>query len=178
MKIRETGIEGLLIIEPRVFKDTRGYFIESYRKSWLEDFGDLSEFIQDNQSQSSFGVIRGLHYQKDPYAQTKLIRVTEGQIYDVAADIRKDSPSFGQWFGLEISAANHLQLLVPAGFAHGFSVLSERATVFYKCNTYYHPDSEAGIRFDDPDLRIDWRIDPGDATVSAKDRQLPHLKDL
>ncbi len=178
MNIKETGIEGLLILEPRVFKDPRGYFLESYNKSTLEPMGINYEFIQDNQSQSSRGVIRGLHYQKEAHAQTKLIRVTEGAIFDVAVDIRPGSPTFGQWIGLEISAENYLQLLIPRGFAHGFSVLSKHATVFYKCDAYYHPDSESGIRYDDPDLQIDWKIDMKTAIISEKDRNLPYLKDL
>ena len=159
MKIKETGIEGLLILEPRVFKDPRGYFLESYNMSTLELQGIHYEFIQDNQSQSCRGVIRGLHYQNELHAQTKLIMVTEGKIFDVAVDIRSGSPTFGHWFGLEISAENHLQLLIPRGFAHGFSVLSKHATVFYKCDAYYHPDSESGIHFNDPDLQINWKID-------------------
>lgn len=178
MKTRETGISGLLIIEPKVFKDQRGYFLESFRKSWLEDLGNIPDFIQDNQSQSLFGVIRGLHFQKEPHAQTKLIRVTEGRIYDVAVDIRSGSPTYGKWFGLELSAENHLQLLIPAGFAHGFSVLSECATVFYKCDTYYQPEAESGIRFDDPALCIDWKVDAKHATISEKDMELPNLKDI
>lgn len=178
MKIRETGIEGLTIIEPKVFEDSRGYFLESYHKTRLEELGITHNFIQDNQSRSSFGVIRGLHYQREPFAQTKLIRVTEGKIFDVAVDIRPHSPSFGQWFGLEISDKNHLQLLIPAGFAHGFSVLSKYTTVFYKCDAYYHPASETGLRFDDPDLNIDWKIDIKSAVISEKDKKLSYLKDL
>lgn len=178
MQIRETAIDGLLILEPRVFEDARGYFFESYHKQELEDHGIKFSFDQDNQSRSAFGVIRGLHFQKDPWAQTKLIRVIEGMIYDVAVDIRPGSPSFGQWYGLEISAKNHLQLLVPAGFAHGFSVLSEFATVLYKCDTYYHPESESGIHCYDPDLRIDWKIDLNRAVLSKKDRNLPFLKNI
>ncbi|MEN8228604.1 MAG: dTDP-4-dehydrorhamnose 3,5-epimerase [Bacteroidota bacterium] len=178
MKIRETGIKGLIILEPKVFADSRGYFFESYHRSRLEGHGIFLNFIQDNQSRSSFGVIRGLHYQKEPYAQAKLIRVTEGSIFDVAVDIRPDSPTFGKWYGLEISAENHLQLLIPGGFAHGFSVLSPQATLLYKCDAYYHPGSESGLRFDDPDLKIDWKIDLKSAVISDKDRMLPHLKDL
>jgi dTDP-4-dehydrorhamnose 3,5-epimerase len=178
MHIRETGIEGLKILEPNVFKDSRGYFLESYQMANLKGQGIDIQFIQDNQSRSAYGVIRGLHYQKEPYAQTKLIRVLEGVIFDVVVDIRKDSPTFGQWFGLEISAENFMQLLVPGGFAHGFSVLSANATVFYKCDAYYHPASESGIRFDDPDLKIDWKIDAKSVIISDKDKSLPYLKDL
>ncbi len=178
MNVKDTGIEGLKILEPKVFKDSRGYFMESYQMAKMNEHGIHCQFVQDNQSRSAFGVIRGLHYQEEPFAQTKLIRVTEGRIYDVAVDIRKDSPTFGKWFGLEISAENFTQLLIPGGFAHGFSVLSEYATLFYKCDTYYHPESESGIRFDDPDLNIDWKIDLRSAVISDKDKHLPHLKDL
>lgn len=178
MKIIETDMEGLFILEPKVFEDSRGYFLESYRRSRLEEAGIQYDFIQDNQSHSSFGVIRGLHYQKIPHAQVKLIRVTEGTVFDVAVDIRPGSPTFGKWYGLEISAENHLQLLIPGGFAHGFSVLTERATLLYKCDAYYNAESETGIRFDDPDLQIDWKLDLKSAVISDKDRRLPYLKDL
>lgn len=178
MKVKETGIEGLLVLEPRVFKDPRGFFYESYHKERLDRHGVDYEFIQDNQSRSSYGVIRGLHYQKQPHAQAKLVRVTEGAIFDVAVDIRPGSPTYGKWFGVEISAENFLQLLIPGGFAHGLSVLSDHATVIYKCDQYYHPESEFGISFDDPDLNIDWRIDPKKAIVSEKDRILPYLKQI
>ncbi len=178
MTIRETGIDGLTIIEPKVFEDSRGYFLESFHKERLEEHGIFNNFIQDNQSRSTFGVLRGLHFQKSPHAQAKLIRVTEGSIYDVAVDIRPESPTFARWFGLEISAVNYLQLLIPGGFAHGFSVLSQHTTVFYKCDAYYHPASESGIRFDDPDLQVDWKIDLKSAVISEKDRMLPFLKDI
>lgn len=178
MKIRKTGFEGLTILEPKVFADSRGYFLESYHRSRLEGHGIFYNFIQDNQSRSSYGVIRGLHYQKEPHAQAKLIRVTEGSIFDVAVDIRPHSPTFGQWYGLEISAENHLQLLIPGGFAHGFSVLSQHATLFYKCDAYYHPQSESGLRFDDPDLKIDWKIDLKSAVISDKDKILPLFNKL
>jgi dTDP-4-dehydrorhamnose 3,5-epimerase len=178
MEIRETGIAGLMVLVPRVFQDPRGYFFESYHRALLMQNGIDNEFIQDNQSRSTYGVIRGLHFQNAPHAQTKLVRVTEGSIYDVAVDLRRESPTFGQWFGLELSADNFLQLLVPKGFAHGFSVLSDHATLYYKCDGYYHPQSESGIRFDDPDLGIDWKIDPGKAIISEKDRNLPFIKQL
>ena len=178
MTISDTGIEGLWVLEPRVFKDPRGYFFESYHREALKKHGIAQEFIQDNQSRSSRGVIRGLHYQKEPHAQTKLVRVTEGSVFDVALDLRRDSPTYGKWYGLELNADNFLQLLIPKGFAHGFSVLSSHATLYYKCDEYYHPQSEAGIRFDDPDLGIDWKIDPGRAIISDKDRNLPYLKHL
>lgn len=178
MIIKETGIEGLYVIEPKVYQDPRGYFYESYHKEELAQHGIVYDFIQDNQSKSSFGVIRGLHYQAGPYAQTKLVRVTAGAIFDVAVDIRPGSPTYGKWFGLEISADNFKQLLIPGGFAHGLSVLSDQATVLYKCDQYYHPESESGIRFDDPDLKIDWKIDPEKAIISDKDNKLPYFKQL
>jgi len=178
MKVKETDIEGLLVLEPRIFKDPRGYFYESYHQEQLEQHGLMYKFIQDNQSRSVYGVIRGLHFQKDPFAQAKLVRVTEGTILDVALDIRPGSPSYGKWFAVELSAENFLQLMIPEGFAHGFSVLSDQATLQYKCTQYYHPESDAGIRFNDPDLQIDWKVDPEKAIVSDKDRILPYLKQL
>jgi len=178
MILKETGIEGLLIIEPKVFKDPRGYFYESYHHERLSQNGIEYSFIQDNHSRSGYGVIRGLHYQKEPHAQAKLVRVTEGSIFDVAVDIRPGSPTYGKWFGIELSAENFLQLLIPGGFAHGLSVLSEHASVLYKCDQYYHPESESGIRFDDPDLMIDWRIGPEKAIISEKDRVLPYFNQL
>lgn len=176
MEVIETGIAGLLLIKPKVFGDTRGFFLESYNKQVMEPLGVDINFIQDNQSRSARGVIRGLHYQEEPYAQTKLVRVTEGSVFDVALDLRKGSSSYGQWYGAELSAGNFLQLLIPKGFAHGFSVLSEFATVQYKCDTYYHPQAETGIRFDDPGLNIDWKVEPVSATISDKDRTLPFFK--
>ena len=178
MIVKETGIEGLLILEPKVFKDPRGFFYESFHQERLAGFGINYQFIQDNQSRSAYGVIRGLHYQNSPHAQAKLVRATEGAIFDVAVDIRAGSPTYGRWFGLELSADNFKQLLIPGGFAHGLSVLTEHATVQYKCDQYYHPESESGIRFDDPDLKIDWKIDPLKAIVSEKDLLLPYFKQL
>jgi dTDP-4-dehydrorhamnose 3,5-epimerase len=178
MRTKETGIEGLLIIEPEVYSDQRGYFFECYHAEKLSQLGISHTFVQDNQSRSVKGVIRGLHFQREPYAQTKLIRVTEGCVYDVAVDIRSGSRTFGKWFGIELSTENHLQLLIPKGFAHGFSVLSPHATILYKCDNYYHPESESGIRYDDPDLQIDWKVDEASAIVSEKDRDLPYLKNL
>jgi dTDP-4-dehydrorhamnose 3,5-epimerase len=178
MKVKETGIAGLLILEPKVFKDPRGYFFENYHMDRLVEAGIDRSFIQDNESRSVQGVLRGLHFQKAPHAQAKLVRVILGRIYDVAVDIRPGSPTYGHWFGLELSEENFLQILIPAGFAHGFSVLSDHTIVQYKCDQYYHPESEAGIRFDDPDLGIDWKIDPEKAIISEKDRKLPYLKQL
>ena len=178
MKTRDTGIEGLMIIEPKVYRDERGYFLESYHQERLKALGINHHFIQDNQSRSVLGVIRGLHLQKAPFAQTKLVRVTEGTIYDVAVDLREGSSTYGSWFGIELSINNHLQLLIPKGFAHGFSVLSQHATILYKCDTIYHPESESGIRFDDPDLKIDWKVDLASAIISEKDRVLPYFNKL
>ncbi|MBN1180754.1 MAG: dTDP-4-dehydrorhamnose 3,5-epimerase [Bacteroidales bacterium] len=169
MKIRETGIKGLLVVEPKVFEDDRGYFFESYNKEVFDKYGLDIPFVQDNQSKSCYGVIRGLHYQLQPYSQTKLIRVLHGNIYDVAVDIRIGSPTFGKWFGIEISEENKVQLLVPKGFAHGFSVLSNSAVVYYKCDTFYNPQSERGIIYNDQDLNIDWKIDTDKAIISDKD---------
>jgi dTDP-4-dehydrorhamnose 3,5-epimerase len=172
-----TPIQDLLIFEPRIFEDNRGYFFEAYNEQVFAEAGIDIKFVQDNQSKSSFGVIRGLHYQQDPFAQTKLVRVLEGKILDVAIDIRKGSPHFGQSFSIELSANNKKQLLIPAGFAHGFSVLSETAVVLYKCDRFYNKGSEGGIRFDDPMLAIDWGIPKGQEVVSEKDIQLPFFKD-
>lgn len=176
MTVKETGIKGLIVIEPQVFEDPRGYFFESYNFKNLEDKGIAIKFFQDNQSKSSYGVIRGLHYQLNPYSQTKLLRVLQGKIYDVAVDIRKGSPTFGKWFGLELAEENKKQLLVPQGFAHGFSVLSETAVVLYKCDNYYHKDSERGIIYNDPKLNIDWQVPEKDVLVSEKDSILPTLE--
>lgn len=176
MQIIETPIKDLYIIEPKVFEDSRGYFYESYNKAGFEKNGINITFNQDNQSKSSYGVIRGLHYQNNPHAQTKLIRAIEGVIYDVAVDIRKNSPSYGKWFGVELSAENKKQLLIPHGFAHGFSVLSETAAVMYKCDNFYAPDAEGGIIYNDPTLNINWKIPKDKAIVSDKDMLLPTIK--
>ena len=177
MKITESVIKGLFIVEPRVFEDSRGHFFESYNQVVFKNAGIDLNFIQDNQSKSEYGVIRGLHFQKLPYAQTKLIRVVEGKIFDVAVDLRKSSPDFGKWFGIELSSENKKQLLIPKGFAHGFSVLSPSALVVYKCDEVYNKESEWGISFDDPGLGIDWKIPHGKEIISEKDRNLSNLKD-
>ena len=177
MKFSNTDIKGLVVIEPTVFEDSRGYFFEAYNQSLFEKNGITTQFVQDNQSKSSYGVIRGLHYQLNPSAQAKLVRVLEGRILDVAVDIRKGSPTYGQHFDIELSAENKKQLYIPEGFAHGFSVLSETAIVLYKCNAFYDKASEGGIRFDDGALGIDWRVDAGAAIVSDKDLVLPLFKD-
>lgn len=173
MPLINTAFPGLLIFEPKVFEDSRGYFFESYNEKIFSATGIDIRFVQDNESSSSYGVIRGLHYQLNPFAQTKLIRVLEGKILDVVVDIRKGSPSFGKSFSIELTVENKKQLFIPAGFAHGFSVLSEKAIVFYKCDQFYNKESEAGIRFDDPQLNIDWRIPFDKAIVSEKDQLLP-----
>jgi dTDP-4-dehydrorhamnose 3,5-epimerase len=177
MNIIKTPLNGLLIIEPTIFRDQRGYFYESYSQSRLKREGIDFGFVQDNQSSSVYGVIRGLHYQREPKAQTKLVRVLSGEIYDVALDMRKGSSTYGRWFGLELSDDNHKQLLIPKGFAHGFSVLSETAVVFYKCDEFYAPEYDAGVVYNDPELGIDWKVPPEKAIVSGKDANLPHLKE-
>jgi dTDP-4-dehydrorhamnose 3,5-epimerase len=173
MPFFQTDIPDLLIFEPIVYKDNRGYFFESYNEQTFDKEGVDYHFVQDNQSYSTYGVIRGLHYQLDPHAQTKLVRVLQGRILDIAVDLRRSSLTFGKWVAAELSADNKRQLLVPRGFAHGFSVLSDTAEVSYKCDGLYHKESEGGIRYDDPQLGIDWQIPPGKAIVSAKDLDLP-----
>ena len=176
MEIIESGFDGLFILKPRIFEDERGYFFESYNKSDMQKNGLNYDFIQDNQSKSLFGIIRGLHYQLEPYAQTKLVRVLSGSIFDVAVDIRKGSPTFGQWYGLELSDVNKYQLLIPKGFAHGFSVLSTEALVSYKTDNYYNPGSERGIIYFDMELGIDWKLDPKNILVSDRDMKWPDLQ--
>jgi dTDP-4-dehydrorhamnose 3,5-epimerase len=173
MKITETEIPGLLIIEPMVFSDGRGYFFESYNERLFRERGLDFDFVQDNESRSVRNVIRGLHYQLSPFSQTKLLRVLEGSIFDVAVDLRKDSPSYGKWLGIEISARNRLQVLIPRGCAHGFSVLSRAATVHYKCDEYYNPQYERGILYSDSTLSIGWKIKGGKEIISPKDMNAP-----
>jgi len=177
MNIVKTKFPGLLIFEPRVFEDSRGFFFESYSERVLKDNEINIRFVQDNQSSSCYGVIRGLHYQLPPHAQTKFVRVLEGAVLDVVVDIRKGSPTYGEAFSIELSAENKKQLFVPAGFAHGFSVLSEKAQLFYKCDAFYNKESEGGISFKDPALNIDWKIPTDKAIISDKDKDLPSLKD-
>ncbi|MBN1251161.1 MAG: dTDP-4-dehydrorhamnose 3,5-epimerase [Bacteroidales bacterium] len=177
MKITETFIDSLKIIEPRVFEDGRGYFFESYSKEKFEQNNIFCDFVQDNESFSTFGVIRGLHYQLEPYAQTKLLRVVFGKILDVAVDLRKNSPTFGKHFSIELSSDNKKQLFIPKGFAHGFSVLSETVIVNYKCDSFYNKDAESGIFFADKDINIDWHLAEKYISLSEKDRLLPLLKD-
>ncbi|MBP7557007.1 MAG: dTDP-4-dehydrorhamnose 3,5-epimerase [Chitinophagaceae bacterium] len=177
MQVATTHIPDLKILEPRVFEDSRGYFFESYNEATFQQNGISMGFVQDNQSSSSYGVIRGLHYQLPPHAQTKLVRVLYGTILDVVLDIRQGSPTFGQHYAIELSADNKKQLLVPRGFAHGFSVLSEKAVVLYKCDGFYNKESDAGILYNDPALNIDWKIPADKAIVSEKDQVLPLFKD-
>src|SRR5262245_43666186 len=169
MPFVDTGFPGLFVFEPLVFEDSRGYFYESYNQKIFGGAGVENQFVQDNQSRSTYGVIRGLHYQVPPYAQAKLVRALVGTILDVAVDIRKGSPTFGKVFSIELSADNKKQLFIPAGFAHGFSVLSEVAEVMYKCDQFYHKASEQGIVYNDPTLKIDWQIPSNKAIVSDKD---------
>jgi dTDP-4-dehydrorhamnose 3,5-epimerase len=175
MPFIKSDFPGLIIIEPTVYKDSRGYFFESYNENNFKAEGIDIKFVQDNQSKSSYGVIRGLHYQLAPHAQTKLVRVLSGKILDVVVDIRTGSPAYGKVFCLELSAQNNKQLFIPKGFAHGFSVLSETAEVIYKCDTFYHKESEAGIAYNDTRLNIDWKIPADKAIISEKDMQQPAL---
>jgi dTDP-4-dehydrorhamnose 3,5-epimerase len=176
MKAEHTFIKDLVVLTPTVFADERGYFFEAYNKSKLNDLGIHIDFIQDNQSFSKKGTLRGLHYQNPPFAQTKLVRVLEGEIMDVAVDLRRNSETYGKQYSILLTSENKKQLLIPQGFAHGFSVLSETAIVLYKCDQYYNKESEGGIRFDDSTLDIDWGIDLEQAIVSEKDLILPHFK--
>jgi len=171
MRIIQTPIEGLLVLEPKVFEDARGYFLESFHQQRYFEAGITTGFVQDNESKSARGVIRGLHYQLNPFAQAKLVRVIEGCVLDVAVDLRPQSPTYGDWFGIELSGSNRKQLFIPRGFAHGFSVISETAVFSYKCDNYYSPQHERGILYNDPKLNIDWKIPEGEAVVSEKDRK-------
>ncbi len=177
MKVTTTHIEGLFIFEPVVHGDDRGYFFEAFRQSVIEEECKLDlKFVQDNQARSIKNVLRGLHYQNNPVPQAKLIRVLEGAIWDVAVDIRKNSPTYGQWYGIELSAANKKQFLIPHGFAHGYSVLTDTAEVFYKCDNYYNKPCEGGMFYADPELNIDWKIDLSNAIVSEKDLKQPTFR--
>jgi dTDP-4-dehydrorhamnose 3,5-epimerase len=175
MAFQRTDIPGLLLFEPDVFEDNRGYFFESYNENLFKKEGVDIHWVQDNQSSSVYGVIRGLHYQNPPYGQSKLVRVLRGKILDVVVDIRKGSPAFGKSYCKVLSAKNRRQLFIPEGFAHGFSVLSDKAEVFYKCDKFYNKESEAGIMYNDPSLQIDWRVPAADVIISEKDQALPLL---
>lgn len=178
MKITKTALDGVVILEPQVFEDARGYFFESWNKAKMEEAGLNYDFIQDNQSKSCYGTIRGIHFQKGEFSQAKLVRVLQGTVLDVAVDLRKDSKTFGQHVAVELSAENNRQLMIPRGFGHGFSVLTPTAVFAYKCDNVYNKASEAGIRFDDPALGIDWKVKPEEAVLSDKDKILPFLKDV
>lgn len=173
MKVIETKFSGLMIIQPKVFKDQRGYFFESYNKNELRNHGIDIDLVQDNQSLSAKGVIRGLHYQLAPYAQTKLVRVLQGRVMDIVVDLRQGSLTFGHSFGIELSAENFRQLLIPPGFAHGFATLTDEAVFHYKCDKFYMPDFERGINPLDPSLSLDWSIPASEFIISEKDQNLP-----
>lgn len=177
MEIISTDIPGIVILEPRVFRDSRGYFLESWSQRDFDAAVRPVRFVQDNESSSSYGVVRGLHFQKGAFSQSKLVRAVEGTVLDIAVDIRRGSPTFGRYVAVGLSAENHRQLFIPRGFAHGFSVLSERAVFQYKCDNYYAPQAESAIAWNDPALGIDWGLDPGDIILSEKDSRHPLLAD-
>ena len=177
MKITTTAIEGVLILEPKVFGDERGFFFESFnQRAFNEAVGHPVDFVQDNHSRSARGVLRGLHFQRAPHAQGKLVRVTQGSVFDVAVDIRLDSATFGRWVGVELSGVNHRQLWIPPGLAHGFLVTSDSADFLYKTTDYYRPESEGSVRWDDPDLAIAWPLEGLTPSLSAKDAAAPPLR--
>ena len=176
MQILPTPIKEVILFEPKIFKDHRGYFYESYNSESLSKIGIHCQFVQDNQSKSTKGVLRGLHFQTGEAAQAKLVRVLEGEVLDVAVDIRKDSPTFGKYVSAILSAENNRQMFIPRGFAHGFVVLSETATFFYKCDNFYCKELEGGVIYNDPDIGIDWQINKNDIILSEKDLILPQLK--
>lgn len=179
MKVLKTAIEGLLIIEPTVFGDSRGYFFESYNKQRFKDETGLDiDFVQDNESMSSYGVMRGLHFQRPPFSQSKLVRCVKGKVLDVAVDIRKGSPTYGQHVAVELTEDNHRQFFVPRGFAHGFAVLSQTAVFQYKCDNFYAPQADGGINIKDETLGIDWQIPMDRAILSDKDLKHPNFADF
>lgn len=178
MEVIKTAIDGVVIIEPKVFGDHRGYFFESFSESRFNELVRETRFVQDNESKSRYGVLRGLHFQKPPYAQSKLVRVVKGAVLDVAVDIRKGSPTFGQHVAVELTEGNHRQFFVPRGFAHGFVVLTDEVIFQYKCDNYYAPQSEGAVAWNDPDLGIDWGVPADKVMLSAKDMNHPQLKDI
>jgi len=179
MNVIPTEINGVFVIEPTVYGDSRGYFFESFNaRAFAEATGVEVHFVQDNESKSSYGVVRGLHFQKPPYAQSKLVRVVKGAVLDVAVDLRRNSPTFAQYVAMELTAENHLQLFIPKGFAHGFSVLSDEVIFQYKCDAYYHPESEGALAWNDPMFDIDWRVPADKVVLSAKDCCHPTMKDF
>lgn len=178
MKMTRTDIEGLVVIEPRVFGDSRGYFFESFSQREFEKEIGHVRFVQDNESKSSYGVVRGLHFQKPPHTQSKLVRVVKGRVLDVAVDLRRDSKTYGKYFSVELTEDNHLQLFIPKGFAHGFAVLSDEAVFQYKCDEFYAPESEGAIAWNDPDIGVNWQIPEDKVILSEKDKKHPSFKDL
>ncbi len=178
MQVIPTKIDGVYIIEPKIFKDARGYFFESYSKKEFDEKVAKVDFVQDNESCSTYGVMRGLHFQRPPFAQAKLVRCVKGAVLDVAVDIRKSSPTYGQHVAVELTEENHRQFFIPKGFAHGFAVLSDIAIFQYNCDNYYHHEADGGISIQDPTLSIDWKIDPTKALLSEKDLKHPLLKDF
>ena len=178
MQIFKTPIEGLLVIEPKVYHDARGYFVETYNEQRYREAGVDAVFVQDNKSSSTYGVVRGLHFQRPPYTQAKLVSSAEGRVLDVAVDLRKDSPTYGQHFAVELDADSQRQFYIPRGFAHGFSVLSERAVFTYKCDNLYHPEADGGILLTDIALGIDWRVPADQMILSEKDKKHPMLNEL
>lgn len=178
MNVIKTKIEGVVIIEPRVFRDDRGYFFESFSQQRFNELVAPITFVQDNESRSTYGVLRGLHFQKPPYAQSKLVRVVKGVVLDVAVDLRKDSPTFGQYEQVLLSEDNKRQFFIPQGLAHGFVVLSPEAVFQYKCDNYYAPQAEGSVRWDDPQININWQLPLGDILLSEKDKKAPLLAEL
>lgn len=179
MEIIKTEIPGVLIVEPTVYGDERGYFFESFNeKEFKEKTGFKVHFVQDNESKSRYGVVRGLHFQRPPYAQSKLVRVVKGEVLDVAVDIRSNSETFGKYVAVRLTGDSHRQFFIPKGFAHGFAVLSDEVIFQYKCDSFYNPASEGAIAWDDPDLAIDWQLPMDKVILSEKDRSHPRLKDL
>jgi dTDP-4-dehydrorhamnose 3,5-epimerase len=178
MKIKSTPLKDCYIIEPTIFEDERGYFFEKFNEKKFEDLTGMNgHFVQDNISRSSYGVLRGLHLQKGEHAQAKLVSCLEGKVWDVAVDLREDSPTFGKWFGVELTPENKLQLYVPRGFGHGFSVISDNAVFAYKCDNFYNKESEGSVKYNDEDLQIDWKLDEKDMILSEKDENAPSFAD-
>lgn len=178
MEVEKTVIPGVFVIKPRIFGDDRGYFFESFNENDFTKAVDEIKFVQDNESKSRYGVVRGLHFQKSPFAQSKLVRVIVGKVLDIAVDIRKDSPTFGKHVAVELTAENHLQFFMPKGIAHGFSVLSQEAVFQYKCDNFYAPQSEGAIAWNDPALAIDWHIPANEVILSEKDKHHPLLAEI
>lgn len=178
MEVIKTELEGVVILEPRLFKDDRGYFFESFSQREFDEKVRPVKFVQDNESKSVYGVLRGLHFQKPPFAQSKLVRVIQGAVLDVAVDLRVGSPTYGKHVAVELTAENHRQLFIPRGFAHGFSVLTDEVVFQYKCDNFYAPQSEGAVAWNDPALGIDWRIPEASVILSEKDKHHPLLKDL